>query len=226
MMDRLATRPVFTVFLACLALFILFPGIDPWFSGFFYTAEQGFYLADHPLVRGIYQVFARMGMVVALGLGGYWAWRRFRRRDTAGPWQRIILFLVAVLVLAPGLVINGAFKADSGRARPHQVEAFGGVRHFSAFGQPARECSRNCSFASGHAAMGFYFIAFAWLGRPRRWILAGLVMGALVGLGRIMQGGHFLSDVVFAFWATYFVAYFTAEFLLEPDSSGDVTVRD
>ena len=35
----------------------------------------------------------------------------------------------------------------------------------------------------------------------RRWFLIGTVAGAVVGLGRIMQGGHFLSDIIFAFYA-------------------------
>jgi lipid A 4'-phosphatase len=37
----------------------------------------------------------------------------------------------------------------------------------------------------------------------RRWTLIGLTAGALVGLGRIMQGGHYLSDVVFSFYAVW-----------------------
>jgi lipid A 4'-phosphatase len=48
--------------------------------------------------------------------------------------------------------------------------------------------------------VGFYFIAFA-LAFPRRrwrWLGLGLGLGAAIGLVRILQGGHFLSDVVFS----------------------------
>jgi len=33
--------------------------------------------------------------------------------------------------------------------------------------------------------------------------LIGLVAGSVIGFGRILQGGHFLSDIVFAFYAVW-----------------------
>ena len=73
----------------------------------------------------------------------------------------------------------------------------------------------NCSFVTGHGAAGFYLITFALLmapGRRRRMAMTGaVVLGALIGLGRMMQGAHWLSDVVFAgvfniaiAWALYY----------------------
>jgi membrane-associated phospholipid phosphatase len=66
----------------------------------------------------------------------------------------------------------------------------------------AAECPRNCAFVSGHAALGFSLVAFAFLvppGLARRAILAAaLAIGVVIGLGRIAQGAHFLSDVVYA----------------------------
>jgi lipid A 4'-phosphatase len=34
-------------------------------------------------------------------------------------------------------------------------------------------------------------------------LLVGLIVGSTVGMGRIMQGGHYLSDVVFAFYVVW-----------------------
>ncbi len=83
-----------------------------------------------------------------------------------------------------------------------QIEAFGGPHHFTPAPLPAAECPRNCSFVSGHAALGFSLVAFALLLPPgprrRRGIGAALAFGGVVGLARIAQGAHFLSDVVFA----------------------------
>jgi lipid A 4'-phosphatase len=62
--------------------------------------------------------------------------------------------------------------------------------------------------------MGFFFIALAWVFRDRRWLWAGIALGAVVGLGRMAQGGHFLSDVVFAFWAVYLIASLCSRWLL------------
>jgi membrane-associated phospholipid phosphatase len=64
------------------------------------------------------------------------------------------------------------------------------------------ECPSNCSFVSGHAALGFSLVAFAFLFPPgdmrRRVTVAALAIGTVIGLGRIAQGAHFLSDVVYA----------------------------
>jgi lipid A 4'-phosphatase len=56
--------------------------------------------------------------------------------------------------------------------------------------------------------MGFYFLSFGYLfpRQRRRWLGIGLSLGGLIGLARIAQGGHFISDVVFSFFAVYFTA--------------------
>jgi lipid A 4'-phosphatase len=59
--------------------------------------------------------------------------------------------------------------------------------------------------------IGLYFIT-----RRKRWMLAGIALGAWVGVGRIIQGGHFLSDVVFAFWAVYACAALLARLMPLP----------
>jgi lipid A 4'-phosphatase len=54
---------------------------------------------------------------------------------------------------------------------------------------------------SGHAAVAFWVTAFAFLlPNPYRlpFIIGGLALGVLMGLARIVEGAHFLSDVVFA----------------------------
>jgi lipid A 4'-phosphatase len=63
--------------------------------------------------------------------------------------------------------------------------------------------------------MGFYFIAFAWVFRDRRWLWFGILLGAAVGLGRMLQGRHFLSDVVFAYWVVYASCVSLAALLLK-----------
>ena len=63
------------------------------------------------------------------------------------------------------------------------------------------QCVDNCSFPSGHGSLGFWVTALAFLAPPR-WrkaaLTAALAFGVVVGVVRIAQGGHFLSDVVFS----------------------------
>src|SRR5205807_2428943 len=60
----------------------------------------------------------------------------------------------------------------------------------------------NCAFVAGDAAAGYFLLAFALLARRRRALaIAGaLAAGTALGAVRVIQGGHFLSDVVFAGW--------------------------
>ncbi len=64
----------------------------------------------------------------------------------------------------------------------------------------ADQCRTNCAFGSGDASLAYASLAFALLARRRRrlWVAGAVTIGSVVGAVRIMQGGHFLSDVVFA----------------------------
>ena len=119
-----------------------------------------------------------------------------------------------VLLLGPGLMVNEVLKGHSGRARPMTVTQFEGDRQFTPAFAAADQCDHNCSFVSGHAGMGFFLIALAWVFRDRRWLWAGIALGALVGLGRVVQGAHFLSDIVFAFWTVFGTCLLFAHWML------------
>ena len=119
-------------------------------------------------------------------------------------YRRACALLVLAVVLGPGLLVNGILKPLWGRPRPHQVEALvvhnpigpGGNRESTGGGK---------SFPSGHAAMGYVLVAGSCLVSPRRssW-LRGLVLGgaltygSLVGMARVGQGAHFVSDVLWS----------------------------
>jgi membrane-associated PAP2 superfamily phosphatase len=122
------------------------------------------------------------------------------------------VFLALMLALGPGLVVNGILKPNWGRPRPGQVQEFGGELDFVdawEFGEGPSGISK--SFPSGHASMGFYLMAPAFLlyRRHPKWALAflglGLAGGLAVGLGRIAQGQHFPSDVLWAGGLVYLV---------------------
>ncbi len=112
------------------------------------------------------------------------------------------------LILGPGLFVNVVLKGNWGRARPDHVIEFGGANTFTPAILIAKECDHNCSFVSGHAAMGFYFVAIAFL-FPRlgnRYFIILFSYSLMVGLTRIVQGRHFLSDVIFSFFVVFGMA--------------------
>lgn len=138
----------------------------------------------HPLSLVLAAVFA--------GLTGYHLYKK-------SGWRRW-LFLLLTLIVGPGLLTNTLFKDNWGRARPLQVEQFGGAAQFTPPFVMADQCDKNCSFVSGDAAFGFWFHSFAYIAPRRRKALfyGGLGVGAGYGLIRIGMGAHFLSDVVAA----------------------------
>jgi membrane-associated PAP2 superfamily phosphatase len=113
------------------------------------------------------------------------------------------LFLAALLALGPGLAVNGVLKPYWSRPRPKEIKAFGGTQEYISVWQRG-PLGVGKSFPSGHASMGFYLMApaFVLYRRRPRWALAflllGLAGGAVIGLGRVAQGQHFPSDVLWA----------------------------
>ena len=114
-----------------------------------------------------------------------------------------------MLFRSAGLLVNSVFKAHWGRPRPHMVTEFGGGWTFQPALQTGGKCRGNCSFVSGHSATGYALMGLGMLGAARtrrRWLWVGGLAGFGLGVARIAQGGHFLSDVVFAglvVWATH-----------------------
>jgi lipid A 4'-phosphatase len=78
---------------------------------------------------------------------------------------------------------------------------FGGSADYTAPLALADACASNCSFVSGHAAVAFWLTAYAFI-VPREMrgpaLVLGLLIGIAVGAIRVMQGAHFVSDIVYA----------------------------
>jgi lipid A 4'-phosphatase len=125
--------------------------------------------------------------------------------------RTLLAFLVCTLLLGPGLVVNVILKDHGfGRPRPGQIQQFGGDAAYAPVLVHSEACSHNCSFPSGHAAFGFWLVSFAWVFRRRSWFAIGVCAGGLLGLARMLQGGHFASDVVLSFWIVFGVSYLLA----------------
>jgi len=186
-------------------LFTAAPEIDLFVSGLFYRPGEGFFLSDWGPVRWLYRAVPYITTaVILLTAGSLLLWWR-RGEGLLGP--RRAAYLLLSLAIGPGLLVNVALKDHWGRARPSQIVEFGGTRHFTPALVPAQECERNCSFTAGHPALGFFLVSFALLiagkARRRQAELAALGFGALCGAARIIQGGHFFSDVVFSGLVVY-----------------------
>jgi len=217
-------KPAILLFLTVHALlglgFYFAPEIDLGVSRLFYSPAEGFVLGNRsstkvlPFVPWI--TIAFVTLLVLLLIRNLVAWRRSRQSPSHVLSIRRNLFLLLTLVVGPGLLINVILKHQSGRSRPIRVEAFGGNRHFTPAFVTTGACRSNCAFVSGDAAMGYYFLAFLFVARKRRLAiaLAAYTLGTAIGVLRIAQGAHFLSDVIFAGFFTYLVAWILSMLLL------------
>ncbi len=191
--------------LAFALLFTLAPRLDLVVPGWFYDPLHGFTANDDPLVRMVYTgvLWGSRALLWVLGVG--FLITCALRGPAVARLRRRLGFLLLAFFLGPGLIVDVTLKDHWGRARPHQVQEFGGKRQYSPPLKIAQQCADNCSFVSGHASAGFALIAFGFLftgAARRRWFIGGVAAGLLVGLVRVMQGGHFMSDVIFSFYFT------------------------
>lgn len=119
-------------------------------------------------------------------------------------YRRELLFLGMALVLAPAAVAG--LKLLSDRHCPWDVVQFGGFAPYLALLDPAPPgLTPGRCFPAGHATTGFSLMAFHFVGwslTQRRLSRAGLTLGLMVGLGlgfgRMAQGAHFLSHVLWS----------------------------
>ena len=202
----------FVGFAACVLFFILFPHFDLQVTRLFYSAE-GFHHNSDPIVQFVYHLFAKIHFAYLIVLIAGIVIFSVKKNKL---YKAASVYLLACLLIGPGILVNFVLKNHSvGRPRPVHIQEFGGTGHYTAPFVYSGACKRNCSFVSGHAAIGFFTMALAWVLRRRAWLITGIAAGAGLGAIRIIQGGHFLSDVVFSGWTVYFTCVGIA-FILKP----------
>jgi membrane-associated PAP2 superfamily phosphatase len=153
-----------------------------------------------------------------MGLGGMLVWLASCKVKVCRRFRKEALFLFLLVLLGPGLFVNGIFKAHYGRPRPNQCEVFGGEKAY----QPVLEYIRHetgqrfRSFPCGHASIGFavmgpyFFLRYRSRRKARQFMLLGIFLGIWAGLSRMVEGRHFASDVFWAGAMVYFVGLLLA----------------
>lgn len=123
---------------------------------------------------------------------------RFRRRA---------LYILLVIVVGPGLVVNGVFKEHWGRPRPVHVKEFGGRYDYVPPGKIAD--SPDKSFVCGHCSVAYGFFVLYFLSQNHKvaYLLLTLLLAGGMGATRMTAGGHFVSDILWSGYLMFFVAW-------------------
>ena len=180
-------------------VFVIFPNLDIEVSSLFYSEKIGFLYKEQAIVVLFYKAVPILtkSFVLVCALYLLYILIKFKNfKKTLSSWA---FFLIISAIIAPGITVNSLLKDNFGRARPREIIEFGGNKEFSRAFSFSDQCPRNCSFSSGHAAMGYSFSSIAYVAGNlyfSRIYIAGIFFGSIVGLSRIIMGGHFASDVI------------------------------
>lgn len=184
---------------------VLVPSVDLGVSRFFF--DDGAFPRAAWWVRFQQDLLTLFLSITMLSVVLVYAWNRLLRRRVMEIDGRRVLYLLLVLIIGAGLIVNAGFKNHFGRARPRDVAEFGGSRMFTPAYVLSNQCRTNCSFSSGDAAAGFFTIALVMAFRRRRaYYVAAVALGVVISISRLAAGAHFLSDTVVSFFVMLIVS--------------------
>ena len=192
----------------------------------FYDPGQGWPIGEGALWIWLYRYGTVPGLLLTLAaLVGFALSFRLRRLRA---WRRECLLVFLTAVIGGGLLVNAVFKPYWGRPRPRQVALYGGQYDYREFYRPGIP-GQGQSFPCGHCTMGFVFVsALALRRRAPAAALAGtgfgVAYGGLLGLCRIAQGAHFVTDVLWSFGILSLLAAVLHGFLLPAEEWLEVDI--
>src|SRR5215218_7082625 len=121
-------------------LLAVFPTVDIHISRIFF---QGTFPDRwwQKLLHEYVGLFLTLSLLAILAL---YACNRLSKRNVCCVDGRKVVYLFLVVILGAGLIVNVGLKDHFGRARPRDIEEFGGAKQFTAAFVVSHECARNC----------------------------------------------------------------------------------
>ena len=160
-MFRLSIISYFTTLVFFIFLFLIYPKLDLSISRLFFSYEQhGFSLVDNDFLyyinRSVYwSVYLLIMIAILIVVLGIFFRDVFLAKKS--------LYLLLVLLVGPGLIVNLVLKDNFGRARPRNIKEFNGDKKFSSAFYISNQCKQNCSFTSGDVSVGFVYYSLCYI---------------------------------------------------------------
>ena len=205
---------------AILVIFRSYPQMDIAVAQFFYRQVEcsdatvtdtclGFPVAGYTVTYWIREILHKAPLFIGAAMAAnliYQYSRGKRWHDSSFRNQTLVL---ANLIFGAFLLVNKGLKETFGRARPRELIEFGGQNDFTLAGDLIGQCMSNCSFPSGEAAAGGWFLCCGLLFAPR-WrkqaYICLFILGVFTALLRVAFGAHFISDVLLGYLTTLITA--------------------
>ena len=165
---------------------------------FFDPVTQQFPLRNHWFLEVVMHRWAKYAVVI-LGVAVLAAYLLSFRIAALASLRRVLLFLVLAMGLSSGTV--SYLKSVSHKQCPYDLKMYGGYAPYTAlFEKTPQGVKPGRCWPGGHSSAGFCLMAFYFAGlhlrnkRLASWgLYGGFGLGFVLGMGRVLQGAHFLS---------------------------------
>lgn len=203
-------------------------GLDIGISSWFYDpSARGFPLRDSFLLDAVMHHWAKYLVILLTSLAAA-AFAFTYLAPELKEQRRLLLFITLAMALAPLTVT--ALKQVTDRPCPWDLAEFGGAEPYThLFESRGNNHARGLCFPAGHASTGFALLALFFAAHHRRRaqlariaLMAGILAGLLLGGGRIVQGAHFLSHVLWSGVVCWLVMVLLYALILRTGSTGPV----
>jgi len=207
--------------LVAMILFVVveYTSIDRAFSDLFFDpAQRKFPLRYDWFLEMVGHHWTKY-VLVMIGVGSLLAALSSFIVTTLRPHRRALLFVFLVMMLGPMVV--GHLKDVTNKHCPYDLNIYGGYAPYKRLLEPGDPgVERGRCWPGGHASGGFALFAlfFVWRHRRPRLALAALgvamTYGMIMGLGRTVQGAHFISHNLWSAIIVWLVAWLLYEIML------------
>lgn len=206
--------PLLLIFIAALVgdvCLAFFPQWDIDFSSLFFI--EGKFLGYDSPITNFFDVSVYVASVALAALMLFVTRQVIKKEKKIGEGSKRLLFFVFVLFIG-GVVIVQAAKFTMERPRPYSIIEFHGDAEFIPVFQindngKEKVPNSDRSFPSGHTASSFSTVALSVIPKRKKSRMsvftAGITFSAVAGLMRILEGNHYLSDVLGAIALVSFV---------------------
>lgn len=200
-MTVLSRKWIYSIGIVFVGIILYFsPQIDPIVAKLaFNPTTSSFYGNTSLICYIVYHIVPYLVALMVIIPIVYFLWAKYKYTTPArfNQARRFFIIVILSLVIGPGLIVNIGFKENWGRPRPMQV--LKDKQKYTPIWQPNFAEPQDNSFPSGHASIGFFLgVPLFVLGYKRLASIVSLIAGIIIGIVRILQGGHYLSDVICA----------------------------
>ncbi len=189
-------------FILFIIFFFFFPKFDIFFSNFFFFENK--FISEKFLFIKELRSFLKNLMIIISVLSLFifffnFIYKKKKKKNFLNLRIRLVLLgFVLGPVIGCGLIANMYFKDTWGRARPINIQEFGGDKIYTQPFIKSDQCEKNCSWISGESSAAFSFITGIIVIKNPIFFFINIILGLIVSFCRIAMGGHFLSDNIFA----------------------------